>query len=69
MCDLLVECCQCHAEMCKGCFQCCGELAKDCDKSTCNIYGNGKSKNNAYKPIDTPAPMSAQMTRDIPLVF
>jgi hypothetical protein len=55
--------------MCKGCFQGCGELAKDCDKSTCNIYGNAKSKDNAYKPVNAIAPNAVQMSRDTKLVF
>jgi hypothetical protein len=66
MCDVCIDCCQCHAEMCKGCFQCCGEIAKECDKATCNIYKENKTNN--YKSVPM-APEPIQMTRDTPIIF
>ncbi len=65
--DCLMECCQCHAEMCKGIFSGCAFVAKECDAITCNSYASDKSKGN-YKPV-TKAPKSIKMTRDTPIVF
>ena len=67
MADCLIECCQCHAELCKGVCMCCVSVAKECDSITCNSYGDNDNKIK-YKPVSK-APESLNMTRDIPLVF